>query len=112
MNHSETIQAIAQRLPHRTKREVAEILEVMEEVWLDELLKPGGSVQVAGLGRVSIEVRDIRSAGAVRQTLFEKHGSAARLTVRRLYVRFRPSAALRAAVDAVCDHQEEKHGTE
>lgn len=112
MNHSQTIQAVARRLPHRTKREVAEILEVVEEVWSDELLKPNGSVQVVGLGRVSIEVQAVRSAGAVRQTLFEKHGSEARLTLRRVYVRFRPSAALRAAVDDVYDRQEVEHGTE
>jgi hypothetical protein len=83
----------------------------MEEVWLDELLRPGGSVQIAGLGRVSLDVQAVRSAGAVRQTLFEKHGSDARLTLRRVYVRFRPSAALRAAVDDVYDQREGKHGT-
>lgn len=98
MNHRETVRTIHQRLPHLKRREVAEVLEVMAEVWLDTLAQPDGVVTVADLGKLSAEVQTLRSAGAIRQRLEAMHGKAAPQRLKRVYVRFRPTAKLRHAI--------------
>lgn len=98
MNHRETVRSIHQRLPHLKRREVAEVLEVLAEVWLDALAQPGGVVTVADLGKLSAEVQSLRSAGAIRQRLEAMHGKTAPQRLKRVYVRFRPTAKLRRAI--------------
>lgn len=98
MNHRETVRVIHQRLPHLKRREVAEVLEVLAEVWLDALAKPGGVVTVVDLGKLSAEVQSLRSAGAIRQRLEATHGKAAPQRLKRVYLRFRPTAKLRQAI--------------
>ncbi len=98
MNHRETVSAIHQRLPHLKRREVAEVLEVLAELWLEALAQPGGIVIVADLGKLSAEVQSLRSAGAIRQRLEATHGKAAPQMLKRVYVRFRPTAKLRQAI--------------
>ena len=39
MYHRDVIAKIARRLPHRTQRDVAEVVEVLTEVWSEELIK-------------------------------------------------------------------------
>ena len=102
MNYQQTIAAISKRLPHLKRRDVAEVLEVMAEVWLDELAQPGQMVTVADLGKLVVEVQTLRSAGAIHQRLQQKHGSAAPHILRRVYVRFRPTAKFRQAIEAAC----------
>ena len=94
MNHSEMIAAIARRLPQRTRREVAEVLEVMEELWLEELISPDGFVTVGTLGKITVDVHSVRSAGAVRKTMLA-HGVRASV-LHRVVVRFRASSWLRS----------------
>ncbi|MDX1990759.1 MAG: hypothetical protein SF029_00120 [bacterium] len=87
MNYRQTIAAISKRLPRLKRRDVAEVLEVMAELWLEELAKPGQTVTVADLGKLAVEVQRFRSGGAV-----------GRRTVRRVYVRFRPTGKFRQVV--------------
>ncbi|MBC8170061.1 MAG: HU family DNA-binding protein [Anaerolineae bacterium] len=100
MNHRQTIAEISKRLPRLKRRDVAEVLEVMAELWTQELSNPGQTVTVADLGKLVIEVQTFRSGGAVRQRLQQLHGSKAPKTLKRLYVRFRPTAKFRQVVIA------------
>jgi nucleoid DNA-binding protein len=87
MNHRQTITEISKRLPRLKRRDVAEILEVMTELWLEELTQPGQTVTVADLGKLTVEVQTVRSGGAV-----------GRRTLKRVYVRFRPTGRFRQMV--------------
>jgi nucleoid DNA-binding protein len=90
MVHREVIAEVAQRLPHRTQRDVAEVVEVLTEVWLAELVN-GKSVIVPDIGRLSIEVQDMKAGGALNQ-----HGR-----LRRVYGRFRPTESLKEHIEEV-----------
>jgi nucleoid DNA-binding protein len=85
--HRDVIAYIARRLPHRTRRDVAEVVEVLTEAWADELIK-GSEVIVPGIGRLRIEVQDMRAGGALGQ-----HGR-----LRRVYGRFRPTPTLKQRI--------------
>ncbi|MCC6893887.1 MAG: hypothetical protein IT321_13780 [Anaerolineae bacterium] len=87
MNHRQTVTEISKRLPRLKRRDVAEVLEVMTELWLEELAQPGQTVTVADLGKLLVEVQTFRSGGAV-----------GRRTVKRVYVRFRPTGKFRQVV--------------
>jgi nucleoid DNA-binding protein len=87
MNHRQTVTEITKRLPRLKRRDVAEVLEVMTELWLEELAQPGQTVTVADLGKLLVEVQTFRSGGAV-----------GRRTVKRVYVRFRPTGRFRQVV--------------
>ena len=90
MIHREVIAEVARRLPHRTQRDVAEVVEVLTEVWLAELVN-GRSIIVPDIGRLSIEVQDMRAGGLLAQ-----HGR-----LRRVYGRFRPTENLKLAMQEV-----------
>lgn len=87
MNHRQTIAEISKRLPRLKRRDVAEVLEVMAELWLEALAQPGQTVTVADLGKLLVEVQTFCSGGAV-----------GRRTVKRVYVRFRPTGRFRQCV--------------
>ena len=87
MIHREVIAEVARRLPHRTQRDVAEVVEVLTEVWLKELVA-GQSIIMPDIGRLSIEVQDMRAGGLLAQ-----HGR-----LRRVYGRFRPTENLKTAM--------------
>ena len=87
MNHRQTVAEISKRLPRLKRRDVAEVLEIMTELWLEELAQPGQTVTVADLGKLVVEVQSFRSGGAV-----------GRRTVKRVYVRFRPTAKFRQTI--------------
>src|SRR5690554_6203368 len=78
--HRDVIAKIARRLPHRTQRDVAEVIEVLTEVWSEELIN-GKEIIVPDIGRLSMEVQEMRAGGAL-----EKYGQ-----LRRVYGRFRPT---------------------
>jgi nucleoid DNA-binding protein len=90
MYHRDVIARIARRLPHRTQRDVAEVVEVLIEVWSEELVK-GEVIIVPDLGRLSIEVQDMKAGGAL-----DKHGR-----LRRVYGRFRPTENLKERLQEV-----------
>jgi hypothetical protein len=77
-------------------------LEIMAELWLEELAQPGQTVTIADLGKLVVEVQTLRSAGAIRQRLQLKHGNTAPKTLKRIYVRFRPTEKLRQAIESAC----------
>ncbi len=87
MNHRQTVAEISKRLPRLKRRDVAEVLEVMAELWLEELAQPGQTVTVADLGKLAVEVQTVHSGGVV-----------GRRTLKRVYVRFRPTGKFRQCV--------------
>ena len=98
MNHRQTITEISKRLPRLKRRDVAEVLEVMTELWLEELAQPGQTVTVADLGKLAVEVQTVQSGGAVGRRI-----------LKRVYVRFRPTAKFRQVVlDAYIEEGETK----
>ncbi len=99
MNHQELVAAIARRLPDHSRREVAEVLEVMVDVCIEHLSHPGQVVQITDLGRLSIDVHQLQVAGAVRKTLAAQHGADHPETLRRIVGRFRPAPRLRQAIE-------------
>lgn len=88
MYHRDVIAYIARRLPHRTRRDVAEVVEVLTEVWSEELIK-GSEVIVPDIGRLRIEVQDMRAGGVLRH----------QGRLRRVYGRFRLSANLKQRIE-------------
>jgi nucleoid DNA-binding protein len=65
MIHSEVIATIARRLPHRTRRDVTEIIELMVELWSDELLR-GHTVTIPDIGQLKLEIQDIQTGGILK----------------------------------------------
>lgn len=100
MNHQELVAAIARRLPHRSRREVAEVLDVLVDICIEQLSHPDQTIQIADLGRFSLDVHPLRVGGAVRTTLRDHHGTDQPDTLRRIVGRFRPAPRLRQAITA------------
>ena len=90
MYHRDVIAKIARRLPHQTQRDVAEVIEVLTEVWSEALVN-GSEIVVPDIGRLSIEVQDMRASGAL-----EKHGR-----LQCIYGRFRPAPNLKKQIQEV-----------
>jgi hypothetical protein len=105
MNHRQTVQAVARRLPHLPKHTVAEVLEVAAEVWAAELAQSGGVVTVVNLGRLHVEAQQMEVGGAVREKLKAQYGTAP-ATIRRLYYRFHPSGWLREFIEETYEKEE------
>ena len=84
---NEVIAKIGRRLPHRTQRDVAEVVETLTEVWSEELLN-GEEIIVPEIGRLRIEVQNIKASGALG-----KYGQ-----LRRVYGRFRPTPNLKQRI--------------
>ena len=101
MNHQQLVIAIARRLPDRSRREVADVLEMLVNVCIEQLSQPGQVVQIADLGRLSIDVHPLRASGAVRKTLTGQHGARQPETLNRMVGRFRPTPRLRGAIESV-----------
>ncbi|MCU0466190.1 MAG: HU family DNA-binding protein [Anaerolineae bacterium] len=83
MTHKATIRAVARRFPALTQREIEEVLQVFIEVWQDQL-EDKHRVTIHGFGSLSVELQDLQTRGAVRKP------------TKRLYVRFRPTQALKS----------------
>ncbi len=107
MNHRQTVQAVARRLPHLQRHTVAEVLEVAAEVWSEELAQPGSTVTIVNLGRLYVEAQQTKVGGAVREKLKARYGEAP-TTVRRLYYRFRPAGWLHELVEEAHEQAEEE----
>ncbi len=88
MYHRAVIAEVARRLPHCTRRDLAEIVELLMEVWSQELAS-GGEVIVPGIGRLSIEIQEMRAGGVLSH-----HGH-----LRRVYGRFRPTQNLKERIE-------------
>ena len=98
MNQQDMINAIARKLYRFTRRDIAEVVEVMLELWQAELVKPEGYVHLTGIGKLYVEQQQIPGAGVVKDTLRHKYGRLAPPQLKRVYFRFRPSERLKLAV--------------
>ena len=94
MYHRDVIAAVARRLPHQTQSEVSEVIEVLAEIWLQELAK-GGEVMLPDIGRLRIKVQNMAAGGALAS-----HGR-----LRRVYGRFRPTPSLKAKIEEAAHEQ-------
>jgi nucleoid DNA-binding protein len=106
MNHQQLVIAIARRLPEHSRREIADVLEMMVVVCVEQLSQPGQVVQIADLGRLSIDVHSLHASGAVRKTLTGQHGARQPETLTRVVGRFRPARRLRQAIESVIKEEE------
>jgi nucleoid DNA-binding protein len=88
MNHAETVREIAVRLPRLKRRDVANVLAVMHELWL-EALAVGGEVTVGELGKLVVQRQQFMGKGIVKGK--EQSGV-------HVYLRFRPAKRLRQAI--------------
>ena len=69
----------------------------MAELWQEELAQ-GRAVVVADLGKLTVEIQQMRSGGFMRQQLKASRGIVP-LTLRRIYIRFHPTTKLRTVID-------------
>ena len=87
MIHKEVIAHIARRLPHQQQREVREIIDLLIELWSEELIQ-GNEVIVPTVGKLSIEVQDMQAGGAlINQGCLQ-----------RVYGRFRPTPTFKRKI--------------
>jgi|GEM_PF-811652 len=99
MHHNETVSAVARKLYHFSKKDVALVLEVLTEVWQETLLDPDGVIHLKGLGRLRIEEQVVKTSPAVRQLLVAKRKRVP-ATMKRYYFRFSASQAFKQQVIA------------
>jgi nucleoid DNA-binding protein len=83
MTHRETIAYLAARLPHQSRRDVAEIIDLLVTLWAEQLAA-GSAINIPNVGRLSIEAQDLKPSGFVKKQSI------------RLYGRFRPAGRIRA----------------
>jgi len=95
VNHRQVIKQVARRFPNLTQHQIAEVLDVLVEVWRAELAQPCGEVVIRDFGKLTVEVQRMKNGGAVRTQM----GSAAPDHLTRLYFRFRPTPGLRADIE-------------
>ncbi len=95
MNHRQAIREVARHFPDLTQRQIAEVFEVLVEVWRAELAQPGAEVVIRDFGKLTVEVQWMKNSGAVRTQM----GSTAPDRLMRLYFRFRPTPGLRADIE-------------
>ena len=90
MYHRDVVAAVARRLPHQTRRGVSEVIEVLTEVWFEQLAS-GSEVSLPDIGRLRIEVQAMTAGGVLAS-----HGR-----LHRVYGRFRPTPKLKAQIEEV-----------
>jgi nucleoid DNA-binding protein len=95
MNQRQLVRRVARRLPFTTQRQVEEIITLMGESWQEALLR-GERVLLPGIGSLSLEVQQMQRAGVM-------HERGTSREIRRVYGRFRPSAALKERMEEAAD---------
>ncbi|NUQ05802.1 MAG: HU family DNA-binding protein [Anaerolineae bacterium] len=93
MNHREVIKQVARRFPDLTQQQIAEVLEVLVEVWSGALTQ-SNDVVIRDFGRLAVEVQQMKNSGAIRAQM----GSSAPERMTRLYFRFYPVGSLRCRI--------------
>ena len=88
MNRNKTIADVARLLPDRTQGDIAEIYDLICELWQCELAQPNGCIHISQIGRLTIESQQMKAAGTVKKLTTQD-----RLT--RIYGRFRPTKSLK-----------------
>lgn len=89
MQQRDVIAHIARRLPHRTRRDVKEVIDLLAEIWQEQLLA-GEMVIIPIVGKLTIEIQDMKAGGALQH----------HVRFRRVYGRFRPSPSLKQQFEA------------
>ena len=87
MIYKEVIAHIARRLPHQQRCDVREVIDLLIELWSDELMR-GNEVIVPTIGKLSIEVQDLHIGGAL----------AHEGNLKRIYGRFRPTPTFKRKI--------------
>lgn len=93
MNHRETVNAVARKLRHISRRDVSALLDVLIEVWSDELIRANGDVRIKALGKLYVEQQTIPISGVIRRS-YERRRKVAPSNINRYYFRFRPTPSL------------------
>ncbi len=110
MNHRQCIAAVARKLRQFTQRDVSDMLEVLAEVWGEELQKPGGFIRIEGLGKLYVEQQTLHTPTAVRAAMLRKRpGQAVPPLMRRTYFRFAPARSLHRRIATQPVAAEEHH---
>lgn len=99
MNHREVIREVARRFPDLTQQQIAEVLDVLVEVW-SAALAQSDDVAIRDFGRLTVEIQQMKNSGAIRAQM----GSSAPERLTRLYFRFYPVGSLRRRIE---DHLKE-----
>jgi nucleoid DNA-binding protein len=94
MNHREVIKQVAGRFPDLTQQQIADVLDVLVEVW-SAALAQSDDVVIRDFGRLTIEVQHMRNSGAIRSQM----GGSAPEQLTRLYFRFHPVGSLRRRIE-------------
>ncbi len=94
MNHRAVVKQVAGRFPDLTQQQIAEVLDVLVEVW-SAALAQSDDVAIRDFGRLTVEVQHMRNSGAIRAQM--GRGASERLT--RLYFRFYPVGRLRRRIE-------------
>ena len=94
MNHRQVIRQASRRFPDLTQQQIADVLEVLVEVW-SATLAQSDDVVIRDFGRLTVEAQQMKTSGVIRAQM---SGSAPeRLT--RLYFRFYPVGSLRRRIE-------------
>jgi hypothetical protein len=101
------VAAVARKLRQRSRREVREVLDVLLEVWREELLRPEGYIRIDSLGKLYVEQQMMRVPGAVKKAMAQRRLSAPPVLT-RFYFRFHPSESLRRALGVARAAEQEK----
>jgi nucleoid DNA-binding protein len=94
MNHRQVIRQAAQRFPDLTQQQIADVLDVLVEVW-SAALAQSDDVVIRDFGRLTVEVQHMKTSGAIRAQM----GSSAPERLTRLYFRFHPVGSLRRRIE-------------
>lgn len=78
MIYKEVVAHIARRLPHQEQRDVREVIDLLIELWSDELAT-GNEILLPTIGKLTIEIQDIKTGGVL----------AHEGNLKRIYGRFR-----------------------
>lgn len=88
MNRQKTVAHIARLLPDRTQGDIAEIYDLICELWRTELTQPDGCIHITDVGRLSIESQVMKVGGTVKNL-------TSQATLVRIYGRFKPTRPLK-----------------
>ncbi len=94
MNHREVIKRVARRFPDLTQQQIADVLDVLVEVW-SAALAQSDDVVIRDFGRLTVEVQRMKTSGAIQAQM----GSGAPERLTRLYFRFYPVGSLRRRIE-------------
>lgn len=72
MNHREVIKQVARRFPDLTQQQIAEVFEVLVEVWSGALTQ-SNDVVIRDFGRLAVEVQQMKNSGAIRAQMGAAH---------------------------------------